>query len=714
MSGLHSPSWYRVAALKPRLRTHFEVHRQSYGNELAFLLQDHSVGKFYRFNVNAYDILGRMDGSRSVHEIWEASVECLGDDAPTQDETIALLGRLHAVDALQLYVTPDCLELFQRAQRNTKPWWKTALRNPLSIRLPLFDPERTLSRLMPVAGFLFSRAGFVVWLLVMCWAVFAAAIHWPELTHGGLNQILDPSNLILLLFVYPVMKLVHEFGHAIATRKWGGEVHEMGITLLVFVPIPYIDASSAAAIKSKKQRIIVSAAGMMVEMFIAALALLVWINVEPGMLKLTAFNIMLVGSISTVLFNGNPLLRFDAYYILKDAIEIPNLAARSSQYISYLAQRYLCGVDTAESPVTRQGEARWFVTYGVAAFLFKLLMTFTIVLFVAGKFFIIGILLAIWSITLLIVIPLIKLANFVIFSRTLAKHRVRSLTASAGVLGLLMGLIFLAPLPSATRTQGVLWLSDLATVQAGTEGVVTALLAKPATQVSAGQPLLALSDPFLEARINVLQAELDELQTRYRIEILSDRVEANVIKEQINRKQAELSHHNQRAENLVIHSAKDGYFVLMRADDLLGRHVHKGEQLGYILDETSMSVRVAVPQNRIGLVREELNGIDVKLAEAIHHSIPGALTRRVPAAQQRLPSKVLGTAGGGSIPVDPADESGLNTIQSVFMLDVALLEEPEAWRIGQRAYVRLDHGRQSLAQQWYRAGRQLFIRRFGV
>ena len=125
MSSLFSPSWYRVAALKPRLRSHFEVHRQPFGNELAFILQDHSNGKFYRFNVNAYDILGRMNGERTVHDIWEAAIACLGDDAPTQEETIALLGRLHAVDALHVSVTADCMELFRRAQRSKKHWWKT-------------------------------------------------------------------------------------------------------------------------------------------------------------------------------------------------------------------------------------------------------------------------------------------------------------------------------------------------------------------------------------------------------------------------------------------------------------------------------------------------------------------------------------------------------------------------------------------------------------
>jgi len=346
--------------------------------------------------------------------------------------------------------------------------------------------------------------------------------------------------------------------------------------------------------------------------------------------------------------------------------------------------------------------------------LFRLLMTFTIVLFIAGQFFVIGVLLAIWAFALLILFPLIKITNFVLFSRALVQHRVRSLSASVCLLSLIIGIIFLAPVPSATQTHGVLWLSEQAHVQAETDGVVTALLAKPASQVETGQPLVALTDPFLEARINVLKAELGEFQTRYRIELLTNRVQASLIKDQITHKQAELNHELERAKNLVIHSARDGHFVLHRANDLVGRFVNKGEQIGYVLDPSSMAVRTAVPQNRIGLVRENLTGIEVKLAEAIHHTIPATLIRPAPAAQRQLPSKILGTAGGGSIAVEPSDQSGLTPMQSVFVLDVSLGDEPNAWRIGQRAYVKFEHGNQPLAEQWYRVGRQLFIRRFGV
>ncbi len=714
MSTLMSSSWYRVASLKPRLRSHIELYRRPTGGELAFLLHDHSIGKFYQFNVNAYDVLGRMDGVRTVHDIWESSVACLGDEAPTQDDVIALLGRLHSIDALKVNVSPDCEELFLRSKRNNKRWWETALRSPLSVRIPLFDPENVLKRAMPVIGPVFSWTGLLIWLLVIFWAIVVAAINWPELSRGGMDQIFDPGNLLLLLIVYPVMKLFHEFAHAITTRKWGGEVHEMGISMLVFVPVPYVDASAMSVIGSKALRVMVCASGMMVEMFLAAIALLIWINVEPGLLRLIAFNVMLVGGVSTLFFNGNPLLRFDAYYILKEIIEIPNLASRSSRYLTYLSQYFLFGLKAVESPVTRHRERPWLLCYGIASIAFRLFITFAIVMFIAGHFFIVGIVMALWALTLLVIMPAVKLARFLLFSQSLSDKRPRALSVSVGILATLLGFVFFAPMPSTTQAQGVLWLPEKAQVQAGTNGVVTELLAAPSSQVKVGQPLLAMADPTLQARIKLLEAELHELKVRYRVESVSDPMQAALVKDKIASKLGELERDRERLDKLEIHSAKNGQFILRRADDIAGRYVRQGERIGFVLDQGAMTVRVAIPQNRIGLIRETLEGVDVKLAESVRTTIPAKLTRGVPAAQQRLPSSVLGSNGGGSIPVDPADSEGLKTLESIFVLDVTLEEEPTAWRIGQRAYVKFDHGSQPLAEQWSRLGRQLFIRRFGV
>src|SRR5690606_4557892 len=185
-------------------------------------------------------------------------------------------------------------------------------------------------------------------------------------------------------------------------------VHEMGVMLLVMMPAPYVDASSATSFSGKWRRIVVSGAGIMVGFGLAAAAMILWTQMEPGLARAAAFNVMLIGSISTLLFNGNPLLRYDAFYILSDWIEIPNLASRANRYVLYLIQHYLLGIESAENPVTAPGEARWFLFYAVASWIYRMFLTFAIALLVATKLFWVGTALAIFFLFSSLILPLIK------------------------------------------------------------------------------------------------------------------------------------------------------------------------------------------------------------------------------------------------------------------------------------------------------------------
>ncbi|MGC9328004.1 MAG: hypothetical protein ACP5I1_10250, partial [Candidatus Hinthialibacter sp.] len=176
----------------------------------------------------------------------------------------------------------------------------------------------------------------MVWLVVTVSAVITAGLHWSELTENVVDRILSAQNLAAITIIFPILKAFHEMGHAYAVKRWGGEVHEMGIMLLVLMPIPYVDASGASAFRDRRQRLLVGAGGMMVELFIAALALHLWVNIGEGYVRSALFNIIVLASISTILFNANPLLRYDGYYILSDWLEISNLAQRSLEYLGYL------------------------------------------------------------------------------------------------------------------------------------------------------------------------------------------------------------------------------------------------------------------------------------------------------------------------------------------------------------------------------------------
>ena len=708
-----SQSWYRVSSLKPRLKSHAEIHRQRFRGELWYVLEDHASGRYHRFTPAANQIIGMMNGKRSVQEIWDLAESRLGDEVPSQDEVVRLLAQLHSSDLLQADVPPDFAELSQRHESQRRATLLQTFRSPLAIRFPLMDPDRFLTASVAVMRPWFTWFGFVLWLAVVALGVFLAALHWTDLTKDITDRVLSLDNLLLLFFVFPVVKALHELGHGYATKVWGGEVHEMGIMLLVLMPVPYVDASAASAFADNRRRMIVGAAGIMVEAFLAACAMLVWINVEPGLTRAVAYNVMLIAGVSTLLFNGNPLLRFDGYYIFADMLQTPNLASRSSAYLGHLIQRYLFGV-TSEPLMAAPDERPWFASYAVAAFIYRLFVMTAIVLFVATKFFIVGVIIAIWAIILMFVMPLMKNATFLASSPRLRGHRTRALAVTGAIFGALAVLFFLAPLQHSTMAEGVVWVPEKAKVYAATNGFVVRLLAAPDEWVEEDAPLIEMIDSIHLARVRVIEAQLKELQVAYTAAKVRDRVQAAITGERMKHTEKRLANARESVDNLVVRSPTSGVFLLPSAADLDGRFLRKGELFGYVVDFDSPRVRVVVTQDDIDLVRTQTLRVDVRLAEDIASVIPALVVREVPAALDRLPSVALGSLGGGVIAIDPSDSGGDMALRKVFQFDLELDPRATAMQVGGRVFVRFDHGREALAWQAYRALRQLFLSKFNV
>ncbi len=709
----NSPSWYRVAALKPRLKPNAQIHRQLFRDELWYVLEDHASGRYHRFSPAANQIIGLMDGNRTVQEIWDLAERRMGEDVPSQDEVVRLLAQLHGADVLHSDVPPDLDELSRRQEIFRYKTLLQSIRSPLAIRFPLLDPDRFLGASLGVVRPLFSWSGFALWFAMVAAGIVLAGMYWTDLTKDITDRVLSIDNLVVLFFVFPVVKALHEMGHGYATKIWGGEVHEMGIMLLVLMPIPYVDASASSAFRDKRRRMVVGAAGIMVETFIAALAMVVWINIEPGIVRAIAYNVMLIAGVSTLIFNGNPLLRFDGYYIFADWLEIPNLGARSTSYLGSLIRRNLFGVKEAPSP-TAPSERAWLVFYAVASFIYRMFVMVGIVLFVATKFFFIGVILAIWAGILMFVLPLTKNAAFLFTSPRLRENRPRALAVTGLVLGVLGGAFFFAPTPHGTLAEGVVWVPDKAKVSAATNGFVATVLATPNEWVEEGTPLIVMEDPIHLARVRVFEAQLKEFEVKYTAEKVRDRVEAAITGERIKQTKERLLNAREHVRNLVIRSSATGIFLLPNPDDLTGRFMRKGELLGYVVNFEQLTVRVVVTQSDIDLVRRRTQRVDVRLAERIAEVIPATVTREVPAALDRLPSVALGTAGGGVIPIDPSGKGGDVALQKVFQFELALPATARVKQVGGRVFVRFDHGSEALAWQVYRSVRQMFLSKFNV
>ncbi len=712
---LFSPYWYRVAKLKPQLRRHARIHRHYYGGELWYVLQNHVTGDLYRFNPVVYQVIGLMDGKLTVQKIWEKATENFGDDAPTQGELVRVMSQLHASDVLLCDITPDTAELFYRYEQHGRSKWKQKLFSPLSLRFHILDPEKFLESTVKFVRPLFCLIGALIWIGIVGTASVLAVLHWTELTENIVDRVLSTQNLFLLWLTYPLIKAVHEFGHGYAVKVWGGEVHDMGIMLLVFMPIPYVDASAATAFKEKWRRIVVSSGGMMVELLIASFAMFLWLNLEQGIVRAIAYNVMLLASVTTVLFNINPLLRYDGYFILSDTLEIPNLAQRSLQYLGHLTKRHVLGLKNDLPPHVAPGERFLLFTYSIASFIYRMMVYSWIILFIAGKFFVIGIILAIWAFTSMIIIPVLKKLHFIVFSPVLREKRARAVTIVGSVILVVTLLLCSMPFPSWTRTEGVVWAPEESLVRTKTSGFINSIKIKPNSYVKRGEILIECSDPLLVANVKLLKAELRAILARYDSEIYKDRVAASITKEEIANIRANLDRQQCRLDDLVIRSPADGVFILSDADDLPGRYIKQGELVAYVLDINQPTVRVVVSHSDVDLVRQLNKGVGLRFVEKTAQLFPAIIKREVPGVLEYLPSSILSSAGGGNIAIDPTDKEGLRPIEKQFQFDIEPVEPVvDNVYIGGRVYVRFDHGLEPLAFQWYRSLRQLFLRRFNV
>jgi putative peptide zinc metalloprotease protein len=709
-----SSSWYRVSGLKLRLRSHARIHRAIFRGQLWYVLQDRTSGRFHRFTPETWFIISLLDGRRTIQEIWDMACAQLEDKVMTQDEVIHLLGQLHTTDVLFGDVPPDIGELADRGKKQRDRKLMMSFINPLALRFGLIDPDKFLQATLPLIRPLFSWVGALGFCLLFGYALMLAGVHWRALTKDVTDRVLSAENLILLLIAFPMIKAVHELGHAYAVKRWGGAVHEIGVMLLVFMPVPYVDASDSLAFQNKWHRAIVGGAGILVEIVLAALALIVWVNAEPGLVRAFAFNVMLIGGVSTLVFNGNPLLKFDGYYVLSDIIEIPNLASRANAYLGYLVQRYAFRIRSATSPVTAPGEAGWLFFYGFAAFFYRLTITAAIVTFVSRQFFIVGTLIALWAVILMLGVPVAKGMWFLLVNPALRHNRGRAFGVVAGTIAALAVALFLVPLPHSTIAQGIVWLPGNGIVNVGADGVVKEILAAPDSEVAQGMPLVRMEDPLLTAKVELLTIRVQELKARLAKQDIADEANSLIVKEELRLAEADLALAADRQKSLTVRSQASGTFILPGATDLVGRFLHRGETVGYVAEFDHPLIRVVVPEDEADLVRSRTRNVSVRLVGDMWRAVPASMIREVPALSDSLPSAALSTVGGGTISLDPTDPKQRRVVANLLHLDLRLDEDRTIPRIGSRVYVRFSYGAEPLVGRLYRGVRQVFLRVFQI
>ena len=708
-----SESWHRVAELKMRLKPTVETWKQFFRGEEWHVLHDPFNNQFFRLRPAAYEFVSRLRSTKIVEEVWKECLAKFPDDAPGQEDVIQLLTQLYFANLLYFESDIDSSSLFERYKKRKRQEVRSRLMSIMFLRIPLWDPDAFLNKIKPLIYIVVSLAGALIWLVAVGWAGKLTVEHFSVLTAKA-QGILAPQNIFWLYIALVVLKALHEMGHVMVCKRFEGEVHTMGVMLLIFTPLPYMDATSSWTFRRRWKRVLVGAAGILTEIFVAALAMLAWVHSGPGMWHELAYNLVIIASISTVIFNANPLLRFDGYYILSDLLDIPNLHQRSKDFLRFLLEKFVFGVKDLPCPTESKKEGFWLTFFGILSSLYRILVFTGIVLFIADKLFIVGLILAFICFISWILVPLFKFLQYLLFSPGLSKNRTRAVGGSAAVFLLLIAGIGYYPLASHFRAPGVVQSADHYRVLSEASGYVQRVITEQGKMVHKGDVLIEMTNPQLQIKRKELLARKKEIlavQTQARKSATADLAP---IAKQLEAIEAKLEKNQERRELLTVHARQDGVWIAPKLNELKGMWVTRGRKLGDILALDKFEFLAVVSQTKASdLFGDEIQKAGVKIRGEVEKTLDVQNLEFIPYEQRRLPSAALGWQAGGEVRTSLRDKQGLKTAEPFFLIPCRLNHHPVVACL-HRPYgvMRLALPDKPLGNQLLRKLRQLLQKRY--
>jgi putative peptide zinc metalloprotease protein len=508
-------------ALPMRMRPDLVALQQRYQGQVYWVLKEPVGLHYFRFQEEEYAILQMLDGQTSLDEIKIEFEHRFPPQKITVEELGHFVGTLHRNGLVISNISGQGEQLCKR--RSERRWKEilSSFQNILALRFKGIDPERLLNWLYPRVGWIYSLPARIICGLLVLSALGLVAVQFDEF-HEKLptfKQFFEAKNWIYLGIVLGLTKVIHEFGHGLTCKHFGGECHEMGVMFLVLTPCLYCNVSDSWMLPNKWHRAWIGAAGMYIEIVIASICTYLWWFSGPGMLHQLALSTMFVCSVTTVMFNANPLLRYDGYYILSDLIEIPNLRQKSSSILYRKLGAWCLGLEEDDDPFLPQRNQFLFALYTVAAFVYRMMVLFGIIWFLYKVFEPYGLkvvsqTLAFASLASLVTMPVYKLGKYFSVPGRVNKMKRKNINITLALASAVLLFVVFCPLPFRVICTLELKPRDADPVYAVVPGILEQIDVKPGQMVKAGDKLGQLSNVDLELDISQLEAKIAQQSAR--------------------------------------------------------------------------------------------------------------------------------------------------------------------------------------------------------
>lgn len=699
----------------PKARSDVEITEQVYYGKPCYVLKDPTTLRYYRLRPPEYAIYKMLDGKVGMEDVLKVLSERFPSDEYDSQAVMSFIIMLRGATLLRIPGKDDTDYLMKRKAMMTRSFFQRIRTEFLFFKMPLIDPDKLLNYLHSrLGGWLFTRTASV-----LSWVMLAGAVILLFSNIENLGQRQPLLSWINLLYLGPaifIIKIVHEFGHALTSKHFDTEVHEMGILFLVFMPCMYCDVSDAWTLSEKRKRMWITAAGIVVEILLAGVATYIWALTQPGtVINQFALNFMLAASINTILFNGNPLLRFDGYYFLMDLMEIPNLKQKGSAYLQYLAQRFVLGMESAQEPIDVRGREISVISYAICSTIYRWFIMVAIVTMV-WQFLdpygwgVIGGVMALGCIYTSFIGPFIKFIKFISARRLQMKiHAVTATIMVVFICGVFF-LVLLLPVEQSIDAQCVLRPAEvypLYVTQAGfIKGGDKADFIRDGQKVSAGQVLLVLSEPQLEHEVKGLslqieQKKIERSQARQqRMPALESQIDA-----QVKGLEAQYDRAKSYLDQLTISSPIDGVVQLRTNEpltNLVGNYLALQTELMAVYKPGRFEAVVAVKHSDIEFV-EPGQEVQIRLWALDSETLISKVVVKPPAPALKMSSPAFSTAFHGEVPTLPgADpESALEPAENTYELVVPIEGQDMRLRDGVVGRAKIIIEERTLAGSFY-------------
>jgi len=499
-----------------RVRPDLKARKQRYQGRVYWVVKEPVGLQYYRFEEEEFAILQMLDGQSSLEDIAEQFEAEFPPQTIRVEELQNFVGMLHRSGLVLTDASGQGVQLKQRRDERRRKEIISSVSNVLAFRFRGFDPERILNTIYPWVSWFFTVPAMIVCIALATAALTLVTVQFDVFQSRlpSFQNFFAAQNWLLIGGVLGVTKVIHEFGHGLSCKHFGGECHEMGVMFLVLTPCLYCNVSDSWMLPNRWHRAAIGAAGMYVEVVIASVCTFIWWFSEPGFLNYLCLNVMFVSSVSTILFNANPLLRYDGYYILSDVMEIPNLRQKATKILSQKLGNWCLGLEEPEDPFLPKRNQALFALYTVASFLYRWVILLSILYFLNKVFEpyglkVIGQMIAVASLWGLVAMPLQKVYKFFKVPGRMSKvKKVRMYATLLLLVGFVSGVLFI-PFPSSVLCDFELQPRGAASVYVEVEGTLKEILIEPGQHVETGEVLARLENIDLQIEIAQLRGQKD-------------------------------------------------------------------------------------------------------------------------------------------------------------------------------------------------------------